>query len=77
MTSDLGKLVDRFDSNMVKKLRGRDLEAKELDNIRKITNPTDEKTGAWTGRCDYCHSNDLWDDVSAYGCNTCSSVYSQ
>jgi hypothetical protein len=77
MTSDLSKLIDKFDPIVINKLRNHILEEDNIKEIRKLFNPNREDTGNWTGRCDYCHSKDLWDDVSAYGCNTCSAVYSQ
>lgn len=42
---------------------------------RSETNPNNEPTGPYTGRCKRCGSNDLWDDVSHYGCNNCGAVY--
>lgn len=35
------------------------------------TNPNNEPTGHFTGRCGRCGSNDLWDDNLWYGCNNC------
>lgn len=40
------------------------------------TNPHGRPTGAYTGRCKRCQSDNLWDDQSAYGCNNCGAVYS-
>lgn len=40
------------------------------------TNPGRKPVGPYTGRCKRCESADLWDDVSAYGCNNCGAVYS-
>ena len=30
--------------------------------------------GDYTGKCGACGSSDLWDDCSAYGCNSCGMV---
>ncbi len=43
---------------------------------RSVTNPQNKPTGAYTGRCKRCGSDNLWDDVTAYGCNNCGAVYS-
>lgn len=43
---------------------------------RHETNPKNEPTGAYTGRCKRCGSGNLWDDASVYGCNNCGAVYS-
>jgi hypothetical protein len=40
------------------------------------TNPRNEPTGHFTGRCAKCGSNDLWDDNLWYGCNNCGQWYS-
>lgn len=37
----------------------------------KRNNPNNEPVGPFTGRCSRCGSENLWDDVSAYGCNDC------
>lgn len=37
------------------------------------TNPRNEPTGHFTGRCSRCGSNDLWDDNLHYGCNNCGA----
>lgn len=39
------------------------------------TNPNNEPTGAYTGRCSRCGSDDLWDDATWYGCNNCGASY--
>ncbi len=39
----------------------------------KNPNPKDEPTGHYTGRCENCGSNDLWDDNLHYGCNNCGA----
>lgn len=38
-------------------------------------NPHNEPSGPFTGRCQRCGSDDLWDDNSYYGCNNCGAVY--
>ncbi len=45
-----------------------------LETVRKKNNPHNEHVGIFTGRCEYCGSNDLWDDNMAYGCNYCGSL---
>ena len=42
---------------------------------RSETNPRNEPTGHFTGRCMKCGSNDLWDDNLHYGCNNCGAIY--
>jgi ribosomal protein L40E len=44
---------------------------------RMANNPNAERVGAFTGRCRKCGSNDLWDDVSCYGCNKCGATFGQ
>jgi uncharacterized protein (DUF983 family) len=39
------------------------------------TNPNNEPTGHYTGRCARCGSSNLWDDNLAYGCNNCGAFY--
>lgn len=39
------------------------------------TNPGNQPTGHFTGRCMKCGSNDLWDDNLTYGCNNCGAIY--
>lgn len=39
------------------------------------TNPLNEPTGHFTGRCGKCGSKDLWDDNLTYGCNNCGAIY--
>jgi hypothetical protein len=41
------------------------------------TNPKNEATGPYTGRCIRCGSDNLWDDCNFYGCNNCGAVYAQ
>jgi hypothetical protein len=43
---------------------------------RSVVNSNFEKEGPYTGRCQRCGSADLWDDVSAYGCNNCGALFS-
>jgi hypothetical protein len=47
----------------------------ELDELKKKNNPDNLPIGHFTGRCGYCASNDLWDDATAYGCNTCGAAF--
>lgn len=47
----------------------------ELDALRKTNNPNNEPVGHFTGRCATCHSRDLWDDATAYGCNCCGAIF--
>lgn len=44
-----------------------------LPELRRINNPNNEPTGDYTGRCQFCGSDDLWDDNLAYGCNCCGA----
>jgi len=54
----------------------RDNSLDERVRVPKVKiNPKNEPVGHYTGRCMKCESNDLWDDVTAYGCNTCGAVY--
>lgn len=41
-----------------------------------VVNPERKPVGAYTGRCNRCESDDLWDDCTAYGCNNCGAVFS-
>lgn len=48
-------------------------EFEELSEVNKRrqrlkNNPKEEGVGAYTGRCEHCHSSDLWDDETWYGC---------
>jgi uncharacterized protein (DUF983 family) len=45
-----------------------------LARLRRQNNPNNEPTGAFTGRCPHCGSNNLWDDNLAYGCNACGAM---
>ena len=49
-------------------------EQEKLERAQRKNNPNDEPTGDFTGRCKRCGSNDLWDDASAYGCNSCGAI---
>lgn len=33
------------------------------------------RIGHYTGRCGHCGSSNLWDDNSAYGCNSCGRMW--
>lgn len=48
----------------------------ELAQLRAVNNPDGLPVGHFTGRCMHCHSDDLWDDNSAYGCNCCGALWS-
>ncbi len=39
------------------------------------TNPLNEPTGHFTGRCMHCGSNDLGEDNLHYWCNNCGAFY--
>lgn len=41
----------------------------------EVVNPNHEPTGAYTGRCGVCGSDDLWDDNLSYGCNNCGAFW--
>ena len=43
--------------------------------LQERENPRHEATGHYTGRCERCGSDDLWDDCTAYGCNRCGAIY--
>ena len=50
---------------------------KEITKLdRQKNNPDGLPVGAYTGRCRNCHSNDLWDDATVYGCNYCGAMFS-
>ena len=70
------KIDEIFGKGISEKLLNKTLESNFLDDIRKYTNPNKEEAGHFTGRCMNCHSNDLWDDATWYGCNFCDSMYS-
>lgn len=48
----------------------------ELVELREKHNPEGLPVGHFTGRCGNCHSDDLWDDATFYGCNCCGSMFS-
>ncbi len=48
-------------------------EQRELNRLLRKAGK--EPRGHYTGRCGKCGSKDLWDDNSAYGCNSCSSFW--
>jgi hypothetical protein len=66
---------EKFGKGTLEKLRTKKLDIKILEEIKKINNPDNEQVGHYTGRCLYCHSNDLWSDMTAYGCTLCDSLY--
>jgi hypothetical protein len=47
----------------------------ELREQKRINNPLDKPTGHFTGRCLQCGSDKLWDDMTAYGCESCGAMY--
>lgn len=47
----------------------------ELKRLQQLHNPDGEPVGHFTGRCSECHSRDLWDDATAYGCNCCGAIF--
>lgn len=47
----------------------------DLETLRKTNNPDNQPVGHFTGRCANCHSKDLWDDATAYGCNCCGALF--
>ena len=64
-----------FDNETLDKLRKKTVDDPILENIRKFNNPENKIVGHYTGRCMYCHSNDIWDDATAYVCNLCDTIY--
>lgn len=48
---------------------------KRLAVLRARNNPGNKPVGHFTGRCSNCHSRDLWDDATAYGCRCCGAIY--
>ena len=46
-----------------------------MDRARQKNNPENEPVGHYTGRCMNCHSRNLWDDATAYGCNDCGALF--
>jgi hypothetical protein len=51
------------------------IDEERLEQMRKINNPHNQSTGHYTGRCENCHSTNLWDDNTHYGCRDCGAVY--
>jgi hypothetical protein len=47
----------------------------ELERTRQKNNPENDPVGHYTGRCMNCHSRNLWDDATAYGCNDCGAIF--
>lgn len=47
----------------------------ELKVVMQRNNQNNEQVGHYTGRCMKCGSKDLWDDMTAYGCNACDATY--
>jgi len=45
-----------------------------LARLRLRNNPDNKPTGAFTGRCPHCGSDNLWDDNLIYGCNSCGAM---
>lgn len=72
MTKNLDEI---FGEGTTKKLKENKLDENILEEIRKINNPENKPNGHYTGRCMRCHSDDLWTDATAYGCNTCDAIY--
>jgi len=54
---------------------GKEMSHEELRYLQQRYKPNNEPTGHYTGRCARCGSADLWDDCTAYGCNTCKAIY--
>ncbi len=48
---------------------------RQLERERRFPTINGNRTGPYTGRCHKCGSSDLWDDVTAYGCNRCDMMY--
>ena len=65
----------RFGKEALDKLRKKTIDLVLLEDIKKFNNPENKQIGHYTGRCMYCHSDDLWSDAVAYGCNLCDSMY--
>ncbi len=40
-----------------------------------IKNKKEMKEGHSTGRCGVCGSNNLWEDLKSYGCDSCGKVF--
>lgn len=50
-------------------------EDRELRRTRLRHNPNGEPVGFNLGRCEKCHSQDLWDTETSRGCNYCGMTY--
>ena len=72
MAEDLGDAY--WEARMA--ARKQRLDDEEASKRVSPNNPKGEPTGAFTGRCGKCGSNDLWDDATMYGCNSCDAMYS-
>lgn len=46
-----------------------------VKETRRRNNPNGEPVGHYIGRCMKCESRDLWDDDTAYGCNSCGAWF--
>ena len=68
-------LDEMFGPGTIDKLKKRQVDELTIAQIRLAQNPEKREVGHYTGRCLYCHSNNLWDDASWYGCNTCDAMY--
>ena len=47
----------------------------KMTPIQLKNNPKAQPMCDFTGRCRKCGSNDLWDDISMYGCNSCNAMF--
>jgi hypothetical protein len=72
--SDFLRSKQGDDAYWDERIRRRNIEwQRESKPERMKNNPDAKPCGPYTGRCGKCGSNDLWDDVSAYGCNSCGA----
>jgi len=55
------------------KITRRNLES--MTPLQRKNNPQAKPMGDFTGRCKKCGSNDLWDDITVYGCNKCGAMF--
>lgn len=53
--------------------RAREQRLNNMTSDQRKNNPNAESMGHFTGRCNKCGSNDLWDDNAHYGCNKCGA----
>lgn len=53
----------------------KELTPEQLAALKRANNPQNLPTGHFTGRCMRCGSSNLWDDNSAYGCNSCGAFW--